>query len=521
MQSFLTRHSSSVKGVISGMDRVRFRGTIRWLASLSGMGSFLGSMRVRFTEFTDWAKDITTRLKQGATRMAEDAGRPVVYLPGSRVRKETIAREIAHRDHITRGLICVLTCVEPCHTFSVGPNRERKLLELRMGPGKCLYHYFYLLHPELGLMHLRMQTWLPLTIHLCINGREWLANLMRRTGIGFQQCDNCFIDIDDIPAAQTLLDQQLRTDWPGLFNGLLHQLQPAYARLFGPEPLNYYWSAEQTEWATDILFHSPDHLAAVYPGLLRHAMQNFGSADVMRFLGRPVTANRVHHRFGGEVVTTLRTRPEGTRIKHALNRNSLKMYDKQGSVLRVETTINDARDMKSYRAKESDPDGPKSWQRLRKGVSDLHRRMQISQQSNERYLESLAGVDHTESLISTLEPICRPTQWKGKRVRALQPMSPDDSRLLECVARGEFHLNGFRNRDLRELLYDDATVSPSEQKRQSARITRLIRLLRGHSLIRKVPGTHRYQLTVSGRTTIAALRAAQHASTKQLAQLAA
>jgi hypothetical protein len=465
MNQFLTQHRSSVKGVISGWDRIRFRGTIRWLATLSGMARFLS-----------WAMQITAELKNGAAQVCELKGRPVIYVASSNRRKESIAMEIAERDGIREGLICVITCVEPCHTFSVGPNAVLKQLELRQGPGKCLHQYFYFLDPQFGLMHLRLQTWLPLTIHICINGREWLANQLRAAGIGFRQRDNCFVQIDDV-------------------------------------------SADETEWATDVMFASSNALSNVYPNLVKHAVTQFDTVDVMRFLGRRV-GEKVHHRFEGDVITTVKTRAEGTRVKHALNRNSTKMYDKQGSVLRVETTVNDPRDMKVFRTKESDPNGPLSWHRLRKGVSDLHRRAQISQQSNERYLESLAAVEHTEPLGKTVRDVCQPTTLNGRRVRSLSPLSPSDSRLLESVARSEFRLNGFRNRDLRSLLFGAIPSCPTEHKRQSGRITRQIRLLRAHGLVRKVQGTQRYQLTAKGQTAITALLAAQNASTKQLVQLA-
>lgn len=519
MKQFLIHHQSVVKGVLSGLDRVRFRGTIRWLSSLHGMGSFLGTIRILMTQFRTWAMAITARLKQGAEQVAEHAGRPVIYVASSSARKEAIAMQIAERDGIREGLICVITCVEPCHTFSVGPNARIKQLELRQGPGKCLHQYFYFLDPQFGLMHLRLQTWLPLTINICINGREWLANQLRTAGIGFRQRDNCFVHVDDVVAAQSLLDQQLQTNWSSVFNNLVLTVQPEFKSLF-PQPLDYYWSAEETEWATDVMFNSPKSLAAVYPGLVKHAATQFETADIMRFLGRRV-GERVHHRFEGDVITSLKTRIEGTRVRHALNRNSLKMYDKQGSVLRVETTINDPRDMKSFRTKENDPDGSMSWQRLRKGVADLHRRAQISQQSNERYLESLAAVVLTEPLRKTIGGVCLPTKLNGRRVRALSPLSPDDSRLLEAVARSEFRLNGFRNRDLRLLLFGDPPKCQLRHKQQSARITRQIRLLRAHGLIHKVGGTQRYQLTTQGQTTITAIVAAQNASTNQLTQIAA
>src|SRR5262249_45423141 len=100
-------------------------------------------------------------------------------------------------------------------------------------------------------------------------------------------------------------------------------------------PLRHYWSADETEWATDLMFRSSKALAELYPGLLRHAMTTFSSSDVMRFLGKegvPRVAG-VHPTLQGEVVSDLKRRPEGVRIKHRVNSNSIKMYDKQGSVL--------------------------------------------------------------------------------------------------------------------------------------------------------------------------------------------
>lgn len=250
-------------------------------------------------------------------------------------------------------------------------------------------------------------------------------------------------------------------------------------------------------------------------------MESFSSSDVMRFLGRKtLPSGRVRGRFSGEVVSDLRRRPEGVRIKHRLNSNSIKMYDKQGSVLRVETTINDARDIKVYRAAEGDPNGPKQWRRLRKGVSDLHRRSQVSQAANERYLEALSAVDQTTPLGELAEQVTRRVTWQGRPVRGLNPLSSEDATLLTAVSRGEFTINGFRNRDLRAILYP-ACSSPTERRRQSGKITRQLRMLRAHGLIKKVSKTHRYVLTDRGRTTIIALLAARQADTRKLNQLAA
>lgn len=515
MQTFLARHAAEIKGVLSGLDRVRFRGTIRWLSSYRGLMSFLHDRRILLKDFKDWVMERTNRIRQATQQLAERTGRPLVYLNSSRESKEARALALAEADGVTEGLIAILSCTEPCHTFDVGPNRALQRLELRPKPGKCLHYYFYLLHRRYGLMHLRLQTWLPLTIHVCLNGREWLARQLTAAKIGFEQRDNCFVDVACIARAQRLLDRQLETAWSALLDGLVRQVHPAHRTLFGAEPLDYYWSAEETEWATDVLFRSPEALARVYPHLLRHAVTTFGSGDVLRFLGRHP---QVRLYRTSEIVSDLKTRPEGTRVKHKLNRNSVKMYDKQESVLRVETTINDPRDMKVYRAKEGAPEGPRSWQRLRKGVADLQRRAQVSQSCNVRYLESLAAVDAPTSLGAATREVCQPTTWQGRRVRALSPLGDSDGALLAAVMRSEFAINGFRNRDLRPLLRQPAAAADAKQ--EAARITRQLRLLRGHGLIQKIPQTHRYQLTSRGRTTLTALLVAQQATVQQLAQLA-
>ena len=518
MQSFLTRHGSQIKGVLSGFDRVRFRGTLLWLANLSGVGTFLNDAGVLLKDFQNWALGLTDRIRDEAQALAKAAQRPLHYVNDSQLRKEDLARQIAQRDSIESGLVCVLTAVEPCMTFSVWRNREQKRLELRPRSAKCLHHYYYLMHPRLGPMHLRLQTWLPFNVHVCINGREWLARDLRRARIGFEQRDNCFVEVADAARAQQLFDAQLKVRWEALLDGLLADVHPTHASLFGDRLLDYYWSAEQTEWATDVMFHSPSALAAHYPRWLHQAMTTFRSGDVMRFLGRRPDIYRFKT---AAVETSFKTRPEGVRVKHQINGNSVKMYDKQPTVLRIETTIHNPRDLKVFRPADSNPDGPKKWQKMRKGVADLHRRAQISQKSNDRYLEALATVDCDTRFDSIVRTLCQPTTWHGRRVRALRPFEAEDCALLAAIARGEFLLNGFRNRDLRPLLFGTKVAAASEAKRQAAKISRMIRMLRAHGIAQKVPKTHRYQLTETGRNAITALHAAQNATVQQLTKLAA
>jgi len=520
MKSFLARHASKIKGVLHGFDRIRFRGTLRWLAYKEGLMKWLSRRSVLLKDFKEYAMSLTEQMRAETERIAEAAQCPIIYLHSSTTSKEDLAKQIAADNGVREGLVCVLTCVELCQTFTVGPNAQTKRLELRSFKGKCLHQYFYYQHPEWGWLHVRLQTWLPFNIHVVLNGRDRLARQLQQAGVAYEKRDNCFVDVADLETAQQLLTTQLQTPWGPALDRLRQLVHPAHEQMFGAPPLpHYYWSADETEWATDVMFRARADLARVYPSLIRHGITTFGSGDVLRFLGRRPWVEK----FSKAVIhSQLKTRPEGTRIRHQFGHNSVKMYDKQESVLRVETTINDARGMKAYRSTETDPEGPKQWRPLRKGVSDLPRRAQVSQAANTRYLEALSTVDHPEPLQTTAGSLSRPTAWKGRRVRALNPLSPDDSRVLLAISRGEFQINGFRNRDLRPLLFDkQESPTTTEGKRQSARITRLLRLLRGHKLITKIARSHRYRLTKRGRIQITALLAAQNANTAKLTELAA
>lgn len=514
MTSFLDRFSASIHGVLSGFDRIRFRGTQRLLASARGLTAFLAFRSVRLTEFKDYVTAVTADIRRQVEAGAEQAGLAVAYVNDPSRSKEELAADLAKRAGRATGLRAILSAVEPCRTFFVRKNPATGHIELQNRPGKCLHYYHYWLDQTLGPCHLRLQTWFPFTLFVCVNGRDMLAGELARQGIEHRRRDNCFTWVRDLPRAQALLDTQVKLDWSAELTRLLSATHPGWSTWPGMDRPPY-WSADETEWATDVMFRSRAGLSRLMPGLVEHALVGLGCADVLRFLGRPATGG-VHPHFAGEAGTDLVKRPEGVRVAFRVNHNRVKFYDKQGSVLRVETTITDARDLKSYRPKEGDPAGPKAWRRLKKGVSDLPRRTQISQQSNARCLEALAAAATDRTVGELTAPVCAPEVWKGRPVRALNPLAADDQRLLRVVGRGEFLITGLRNRDVREALYGSAPADPVQAKRQSAAVTRKLRLLRAHGIIRKVARTHRYQVTATGRELITALTAACAAQPQSL-----
>jgi hypothetical protein len=530
MNDFVQRHAANVIGVLSGFDRLLFRGTLRRLANVSGLLSYLSCVSVLLKEFKDHSMSLTEQIKQASLDVAESAGRPVVYLTDASVRKEEVARSIARRDGIEEGLICVLSAVEPCLSYEIHRNASARLLQLRLIKRRCLHLYHYMIHPQLGFCHVRVQTWLPFNVFVCVNGREILARQMDAVGMGYRRKENCFVDLSDVAGAQALMNRQLTSNWTELLDGVAGLANPAYERLFGPQsrcPIDPYWTVQQSEWASDVMFKKPRILAGLYPQLIRHGVETLGSPDVLRFLGKHVPPGRsAHGNFHGEVITDLKDRPEGIRIKHAVNGNSIKMYDKQASVCRVETTINNPGEFKVYRPAgdqtRDDPGNPTAmkWLPMRKGVADLHRRAQVSQNANQRYLQAMATVEQTTPLKDLAEPLCKAVKTKKHRARALNPMSSADASLLQAVSQGQFTINGLRNRDIRQLLHGPDPLDKIQTRRRSAAIGRQLRLLRAHGLIRKVPGTHRYQVSDKGRRIITALLCARAATTAELSKAA-
>ena len=525
MHEFIAKHRDEIVGTLSGFDRLVLRGTLRSLFFPEGMRHYLHANDVLLKDFSSHVSHVSQELKEASLSEAQKLGRPVKYLPSSQVSKEEIAREIQTKDGIGEGLICVLTCVEPCWSFEIHRNREAKKLELMLRQRKCLFVYQYRVHPTFGFINARIQTWFPFSIQICLNGREWLGRQMDSEGIEYAAEGNCFPWIEDWAKAQQLMDQQLRTEWPKELEPIARQLNPIHGQIFAKYPLSYYWSTYQSEWAIDVVFRKASELRRLYPRLVHHGMTTFASADVMRYLGKRTRLDgEVPKNFSGEVMSNLKERQEGMRIKHSVNGNSVKLYDKAftpaGSVLRAETTIQNGSDFRVYRAKEGDPEGPLSWRPLRRGIADTHRRAEISKKATERYLDAFAAVDDDTTLDELITRLQKHTVWRGHRVRALRPFA-DDRSLLAAVTRSEFTISGFRNRDLQAFFFASPPKTPSEARRRSASITRKLRLLRAHGLITKIAGTHRYQLTPAARKANVAVLTALRCTVNQLTTLAA
>lgn len=505
MKTFLQRYVGIVLGVLCGFDRLVFKGQLRQLYSPNGMNCYLAKNGVLRKDFKAHAKKITDQVLQASLiDQAKELDR-FRYLHSSQLSKEEVAREIAAEHQVKEGLVCVLQCVEPCWTFDLKSKQKWLTVEGQMGKCSQLYHYY--IHPQLGWMHVRLQTWFPFEMQVYLNGREWLSRQMDAAGLAYQRSDNKILWVSDWQRAQELFDKQLQTNWPTLLNGLQQQVHPLHPGHLGRLPLAYNWTVFASEWASDIAFRSRQDLESLYQRWVRHAFLNYDSVQVLRFLGQ---SGQLQTTGTAAVESNVEHFYEGMRLKHKVNKNSIKVYDHL-NVFRPETTINDPTGFKVFRTKENDPEGEPQWRVMRRNAADLHRRAEVSQKANERYLEALAGVAETRTVKELAAPLCQSVAEVGKsgrKVRGLNPLANTDAALLTAISDPKWMINGIRNRDLVAVMYPTPPTHSVERRKRSARVTRLMRLLRAHGLLQKVAKTHRYQINAEARTTILALLAA-------------
>jgi hypothetical protein len=262
---------------------------------------------------------------------------------------------------------------------------------------------------------------------------------------------------------------------------------------------DYYWCVDQCEYATDVMFNSREDLESVYMDFVEHGIVNFKFDDVMTFMGR-----KMHHAFSGEVVSDVKKRPFGVRIKHRMKKNSIKMYDKY-SVLRVETTINDPREFKIFKKSESEENSAK-WMPMGKSIANLYRYAEVSKAANQRYLDAVALADLKGENVKELEKLCAKIKKDNRTYSGFNPLSQETELLFNAVFSAGNHINGFTNASIRKAIFPN-TIKDVKTRNK---VTRILAKLRAFGLISKVPRSFRYRITTKGIRLIAASLSAKN-----------
>ena len=487
---FTQKFADAIVATLGCHDRVIFKGHLPFGAEWY-LNAFVDrELGMRRKDFIPWVEKQSDALVAHAQALAREAQAPYLFLQGYQRKEALIAEQIRTR-RISEGLVAVLCCMETCRTVKLLHGSKRPRLVYSRRPQRVLYFYF--LDPEFGLVYVRVQTWFPFTIQVYINGHDWLARQMAHSQLGFVQEDNAFTQLDDPAAAQRLADRFPKLPWLTILDRWAKQFNPLLRQPW-LKGRGYYWVIDQAEYSTDVLFRSRDELAKLYPRLLDHAALQFSAADIMTYLGR-----RLHPRFDGEVLTLCqKDRYPGARVKHRVKNNWLKMYDKFGLILRIETVINQPREFKVRRLRTRKGKRQMLWCPMNKGVANFYHYHAVARAANQRYLDALAVVDPPCATRKLLDRVCEPVKFHQRRRRGLNLLHADEQRLFRAAMLGEHRLHGLRNRDVALKLFGPPPKDPVVARRRCARVTRLLQLLRAHGLIAKIPHNHRYRITPNG-----------------------
>lgn len=485
-RALIERYGDRLHGVLSCYDRLVVTGTLPQVCYAVGMTAFLYTHGIRIFDYPRFAEPLRDAIRARAQELAESAGIEIEHIRKASIRKEDVVAKVLERRGDHPGLVHVISALEACPSYQPWHDKGSGKTYLKPGTGKCLHYYFYFMDATLGLCYLRVPTWCPFRLQFYCNGHGWLARKLEAKGIDFTLADNAFVRIEDWQRAQQLAD--------ALKPKQLHRVLDHYAKLCCPVEKTfaqrYHWSLMQAEYATDLVFRSPETLKPLYEQLSRQAVLSVKAEQVASFLGKKITPQ-----LAQEIGSRFSTRIEGTCIKHRLGKAQVKMYDKFNRVLRIETTVNDVSFFKHHRKVEH-RQGPATRQLapLKKTIYSLIDLRQILLGCNRRYLEYLSVLDDHSHGARTLDRLSEDRRDQDRPVKGLNFFKHSEQALLRALQRPEFNIRGVRRADLIALLPE---LSPAALSRQIKRL----RLL---GLIKRVARTYRYYLTRLGRAAIAA-----------------
>jgi hypothetical protein len=486
MPTFIERHASKIRGVLSCFDRVVLTGTLPDLCHADAMARYLGARQIRLFDYPRFAEPFREELRTHAERLATEHGLTIDFIRRRTFRKEDRIKTILAQRGDHPGLVHIFSAMEPCPSFKPWHDKRSGKTFLRPTEAKCLHYYFYFIDRDLGLCYLRVPTWAPFRLQFYCNGHHVLARELAKRKIAATLLDNAFVEIADWARAQVLADA-----WdPHRLHRQLDRLATTYCPVLRQFPAGVHWSCMQVEYATDVVFHRQADFQPLYEALTHTAIHAVKPDHVATFLGRKLTGQ-----YQGEVGNDFSTRIQGTRIKHHMGWAAIKLYDKFGLIARVECTANDVTFFQHHRMVEH-RDGTTEFKLapVRKSIYSLPVLRELLGAATHRYLDFLAAIEDPRPGLRALEKIATPVHEGERSYRGFNLFHGPDLDLFRTVLRGEFTISGFQARHLR----------PHLPGCSGAQLSRLLKRLRTHGLLKKIGKRYKYYLTGLGRTVATA-----------------
>ena len=485
-QHLTERYDEDLYGVLKCYDRIVISGNLHPLCYAKGMTGYLYAHQIRIFDYaTVFAEPLRDLIRANAQSIAEENELTIEFIAHSRsFRKEERVRKIVETRGGHPGLVHIFAAMERCPTYRPWHNKQTGKTYLKASQSKCLHYYFYFIDEELGLCYLRVPTWCPFRLQFYFNGHNWLAHQLKHHDIAFVQHDNAFLEIENFDAANQLA-AQLDVTW---LHTKLDDLALRYCPVVTTLNLLYSWSIMQAEYATDLVFKRQAALQAIYPHLLETLVQAVKPVDIATFLGR-----KLYGHYQGEMGNRFNVRLLGTRIKHHMGPVTIKMYDKFNIILRIETTVNDVSFFKQYRkVQHRDGTATTRWAPMKKTIYSLSALQDLLLAANQRYLKFISDIETPQVGVQKLHQLAETKMDNNRRYKGFNLFTEEDTSLFRLLLRGEFFISGFTNKRLRQHL----------PGKSSSQVSRLLKRLRVHGLVKKVANTYKYYLTAFGRQVV-------------------
>ena len=485
MELITERYQEKISGVLSCYDRVIVTGTIPGICFADGMTSYLYSKGISIFDYPKFAEPYKNKLRENAEKLAKENGIAIEFVKNSKARKEDIVRKAIEKNGKKEGLLHILSAMEMCPTYQPWHDKQTGKTFLKGATSKCLHYYFYFQDEELGYGYIRVPTWCPFRLQIYFNGHGLLANELKRQNIQYSMVDNAFDYISDFKKAQELSDSMKIEK----LHKILDRLAKIYCPVYQDFGQVYHWSIMQAEYSTDIIFKSKELLKPIYDELIKVAIHTVKPDHIATFLGQ-----KLHGKYEGEIGNNYNVRIEGSKIKHTMGEASIKIYDKFGKILRIETTINNVSFFKHYRTVEHrDGTTSKKLASLKKNIYSLSFLQEHLMAANRRYLEFISAIEDHNVGRSNLKKLTQPTVENNRTYKGFNVFDEKDFDVLNTILRGEFNINGFRSKHIKKLI---AAKSSSE-------ITRILKRLRLHGIIKKIGKSYKYYVTTFGKMVVA------------------
>ena len=481
------KHADKINGTITCYDRIVIQGVIPDWSYAEGMTGYFYRNGLKIFDYAKFSQPLTEKVRENAENIAKENGVEIEFIRKTRAfRKDDKIQEIIEAKGQTEGLVHIFSAMESCNTYKPWHDKNTGRTFLKFDTSKCLHYYFYFIDRELGLCYLRIPTWPPFRLQFYMNGHNLLAGKLDKKGIEYEMIDNAFIHISDVEMAQKLSD---RINPEGL-----HKILDIFAKRYCPIAaeleMSYAWTIMQIECATDIMFKKQEYLQPIYDEIIKTAIHTVKPDNIATFLGQRITYN-----CKKEIGNNFNQRILGTRIKHHMGDVSIKMYDKFGLVLRIESTCNNVGAFRVNReVRHKDGSVTEEKAPMKKTIYSLYQLFTIMKAANYRYLEFISTFDDHSDGEKKLSETTESVEENGRSYRGFNFFNSVDLKILRTIDRGEFNIHGFQNKNIREY-FDN--VSPSA-------MSRIFKRLFLHGLIVKVKGSYKYFLSSLGKSVVAA-----------------